>query len=535
MHRALYRKWRPQVFSDVCGQNQITDILQYEVANGKTSHAYLFCGSRGTGKTTCAKILAKAVNCLSPVNGNPCNACTACRAIDAGIATDVVEMDAASNTSVDNVRDIKEEIVYSPAELKCRVYIIDEVHMLSTSAFNALLKTLEEPPPHVMFILATTELQKLPTTVISRCQRFDFRRISSDVIVSRLMTIAAGENIGLTEDAARVIARAAQGGMRDAISLFELCAGLSDKIDAPLAVSTLGIDGRESLSACIRAVAEKDYPTIYETIRKIVMSSRDLSVFWQELIDYYRDMMIAKTTPAAKAYLDLTDGELSDLIENAKRFPMATLVYHSRCLEDAMYAMQRAGFSKRSTAELALTRMCDPRLSVSAEALAARIDKLERDVMTLRAGGSAPYTETTATDNRKDVPKKSGSDTPRETVVSEEKKPSPGDDGAVFRPFPHWNEVIENVARTRPQIVRFLETAKAYMRKNGDCLLRVKMGLGANILRREENLNLVRGICAEVAGDSVRSGTFTIETADTPSSGTVVDELLEALGDSGNP
>ena len=231
-YKALYRKWRPVDFDDVCGQDRITDILKYEVANDKVSHAYLFCGSRGTGKTSCAKILAKAVNCENPQNGNPCNRCEACRSIDSGIATDVIEMDAASNNGVDNVRNLKDEISFTPALLKYRVYIIDEVHMMSGQAFNALLKTLEEPPTYVVFILATTEFNKLPTTIVSRCQRFDFRRISSDVIVDRLMRISKEEGIDLTEEGARLIARASRGGMRDAVSLLELCAGSKQLIDS---------------------------------------------------------------------------------------------------------------------------------------------------------------------------------------------------------------------------------------------------------------------------------------------------------------
>ena len=230
-YRALYRKWRPRDFDDVCGQDGITDILKYEVANNRLSHAYLFCGSRGTGKTSCAKILAKAVNCENPRNGNPCNCCESCKSIDSGIATDVIEMDAASNNGINDVRDMQDEIAFTPALLKYRVYIIDEVHMMSGQAFNALLKTLEEPPTYVAFILATTEYHKLPTTIVSRCQRFDFKRISTDVIMSRLLEISKNEGIDITEDAARVIARVSRGGMRDAISLLELCAGANTKID----------------------------------------------------------------------------------------------------------------------------------------------------------------------------------------------------------------------------------------------------------------------------------------------------------------
>ena len=244
MHQALYRKWRPQVFDDVCGQEHITSILKYETENNRFSHAYLFCGSRGTGKTTCAKILAKAVNCESPVNGSPCNKCASCRSIDAGVATDVLEMDAASNNGVDNIRDIRDEVVYSPSALKYRVYIVDEVHMLSGNAFNALLKTLEEPPSHVVFILATTELQKLPSTIISRCQRFDFRRISTDVLVDRLAFISDKEGIEYETDALRVIARLARGGMRDAISLLELCAGTRRKVTVDVVDETVGSGGR---------------------------------------------------------------------------------------------------------------------------------------------------------------------------------------------------------------------------------------------------------------------------------------------------
>ena len=261
MHQALYRKWRPHTFEEVYGQDHITSILKYEVANSKFSHAYLFCGSRGTGKTTCAKILAKAVNCLSPENGNPCGKCSACLSIDAGSETDILEMDAASNNGVDNIRDIRDEVVYSPSNLKYRVYIIDEVHMLSASAFNALLKTLEEPPEHVVFILATTELHKLPATIISRCQRFDFRRIATTVLKDHLLRIAKAENIDIDESAALILAKQAQGGMRDAISLLDLCAGSRERIDDALVYRTVGSSGRENMLKVVRAIAEKDYDT----------------------------------------------------------------------------------------------------------------------------------------------------------------------------------------------------------------------------------------------------------------------------------
>ena len=386
MHRALYRTWRPRTFDEVCGQEHITDILKYQVANGRISHAYLFCGSRGTGKTSSAKILAKAVNCLHPMDGNPCNECAACRSIDAGTATDVIEMDAASNNGVDNVRDLKEEIVYMPAELKYRVYIIDEVHMMSASAFNALLKTLEEPPTYVMFILATTEFSKLPATIVSRCQRFDFRRIPTEVIMGRLQKIAEAEGITLTPDGARMIARTAQGGMRDAVSLLELCGGTHTTIDDRLVSGLLGAGDRTTMFKTAEAILQKDYPAIYATVDDIVMSSGDLGGFFQSLSEVFRDLIVEKTVPDAKAYLDLTDSEDERLRAMAADAPLARLYYISRQIEEVQPALQKTGIARRAAAEIALTRMCDARLGTTPEAMLARIEELEREVKKLRVG-----------------------------------------------------------------------------------------------------------------------------------------------------
>lgn len=397
MHRALYRTWRPKTFDEVCGQEHITDILKYQVATGKISHAYLFCGSRGTGKTSSAKILAKAVNCLHPIDGNPCNECAACRSIDAGTATDVIEMDAASNNGVDNVRDLKEEIVYMPAELRYRVYIIDEVHMMSASAFNALLKTLEEPPAYVMFILATTEFAKLPATIVSRCQRFDFRRIPTEVIMGRLQTIAATEGMTLTPDGARMIARTAQGGMRDAVSLLELCGGTHTEITDELVASLLGAGNRATLFATAEAILGKDYPAIYRTVDDIVMSSGDLAGFFTSLSEVFRDLIVEKTVPDAKNYLDLTDSEDERLRAIAADVPLARLYYISRQIEEVQPSLQKTGIARRAAAEIALTRMCDARLGTTPEAMLARIEDLEREVKKLRVGAlTAPSASVTA-------------------------------------------------------------------------------------------------------------------------------------------
>ncbi len=444
MHQALYRKWRPQSFSDVCGQDHITAILRYGVENKKTSHAYLFTGSRGTGKTTCAKILAKAVNCESPENGNPCGKCPSCLAADNGSCIDIVEMDAASNNGVDDIRQIRDEVEYLPAELSKKVYIIDEVHMLSASAFNALLKTLEEPPAHVMFILATTELQKIPATILSRCQRFDFRRISSDVIAARLEHIASAEGIDLDHEAAFMLAHLAQGGMRDAISLLELCSGENKPVTATVVEEIAGTGGRDAITKVLNAVCDKDYDTIFGEIGKMFMSSKDLAVFWQDLIGFYRDMLVVKTTKGSRDYLDLSEKQYCELMEIAGRFAAETLIYHAKLLDEALVSMRMSNSSKRLIAEMTLVRMCDERFSASNEALASRLTLLEDKLK------SGAYRISAA-------PEPSATSRPDGNPA--EKAPAPADDSAKpdtstkdasdeapvkkeYRQLPYWAEFV---------------------------------------------------------------------------------------------
>ena len=393
LHQALYRKWRPKAFSDVCGQEHITSVLSWQVENHKLSHAYLFCGSRGTGKTTCAKILAKAANCPNTVKGNPCNACEVCAEIDSGRSLEVLEMDAASNTGVDYIRDIREEVIFTPSAMGTRVYIIDEVHMLSEGAFNALLTTLEEPPEGVIFILATTEMQEIPATILSRCQRFDFRRISLQTIIDRLTVIAASEDIALTPDGARLIARLAQGGMRDAISLLELCAGEGKAVTAESVSAAAGVCGRTQVSEAVAAIAKRNFSKMLSQIATMYRSSIDLSVFFSDLITYYRDMMVQKALKITAAsgqvpgeVLDYSDSELIELIDNASAFSYQTLLYHVKLLEDAYLSMHR-GEDKRVVAEMTLLRLCSEAFGDSPEALSARIATLEEKLTQLIAGG----------------------------------------------------------------------------------------------------------------------------------------------------
>lgn len=522
-YKALYRKWRPRDFDDVSGQNAITDILKYEVANNKTSHAYLFCGSRGTGKTSCAKILAKAVNCENSRDGNPCNMCDACRSIDLGTATDVIEMDAASNNGVDNVRDMKDEIAFTPALLKYRVYIIDEVHMMSGSAFNALLKTLEEPPTYVIFILATTELHKLPTTIVSRCQRFDFRRISTANIVARLTKIAAEENIDLTDEGARVIARVARGGMRDALSLLELCAGSQRTVDSELVFDTVGSGNRDGAYKLIRAILDRDFAAVYSTVGEVVEKSGDISVFWQELIDSYRDIMVVKNSDLAKDYLDLTDTEYEMLRTLAEKFTPARLAFHTSILEGAMADMQRAFNAKRSIAEIALTRMCDAKSALTPEALALRVDELERELQLLKLGGALPNVP--REDAVKVLPEVKVDPPMTETEKRTPPEEKPKENSAAVR-YAGWRTVLERINVLKPALSVQFMNSEAYMKPDGVFLIRMNQFFAKMLSSNEQNINILCGIIAEVEGKNVKDIKLLVEPIGTTGTGDLQDELV---------
>ncbi len=542
MHQALYRKWRPKTFDDVCGQEHITSVLRYEIKNGAPSHAYLFCGSRGTGKTTCAKILAKAVNCLDPQNGSPCGKCAACLSIDNGSATDVLEMDAASNNGVENIRDIRDEVVYTPSSLRYRVYIVDEVHMLSTSAFNALLKTLEEPPAHVIFILATTELHKLPATIVSRCQRFDFRRIAAPVLAARISYIAKEENIKLDPAAAERIARMAQGGMRDAISLLELCAGGGREIDTETVDEMMGSVGREGMLALVGAVADANYDAIFGAIHEAVSASRDLAVFWQDLIGVYRDMLVMKTTENAARYLDLADAEAAEISALAARFKKGTLLAHCRLLEDALFAMQKANAVKRMVAELTLVRMCDPRLDTSAEGLVARVEKLEDAALTgAFSAASAVNTEKTPAAKEtadtvtppsvapavQETEKKPAVPKPQAAPVSAQK---PANGGRILTRMRGFVNCVARIARENAMLASFLGDARAFLDEQQRVVVVLPNSFAEMMLEQSGGRDVLRhALCLELQRE-VHDRDLLIETADAPTAknDTVIDDILSA-------
>lgn len=384
MYQALYRKYRPQTFDDVVGQMAVTQTLKTQLQSGRLSHAYLFTGSRGTGKTTSAKILAKAVNCENPQDGNPCNCCKACVAIDSGSCMDVLEIDAASNNGVDNVRDLRDDAIYTPSQVKMRVYIIDEVHMLSISAFNALLKIIEEPPEHLLFILATTELHKVPATILSRCQRFSFRRISQEDIAARLQYVAYQENIDLDDSAARVLARLADGAMRDGLSLLDQCASATDgELTADRVYSCLGIAGIMECGKLMQYISEHDTGNALALVDRFYAEGKDMGALLDEMACLTRDFMILKTAP--KEGIAMLSGVASDdeVKMLAQKFSSGELARMMDIIQQTAVGFTR-NTSRRMDAELCVVKLCQPELSLDADAVNSRITRLEE----LIKGGS---------------------------------------------------------------------------------------------------------------------------------------------------
>lgn len=378
VYQALYRKWRPQTFDEVIGQKHITDTLKSQVKTGRLSHAYIFIGTRGTGKTTCARILAKAVNCEHPVDGNPCGKCPACIGITEGSVMDVVEMDAASNNKVDNVRALREEAIFSPAAVKKRVYIIDEVHMLTTSAFNALLKILEEPPEHLMFILATTELQKVPATILSRCQRHSFHRLETSEIAEHLEYVAGKEKCSLSHDAADLIARLAEGGLRDAMSILDQCSAY-DTIDVDTVYNTMGLAGNRQIARMLESILAHDTEAAITSFSSMWMDGKDPGTFLKELSGLLRDIMIIKVAPKTGGSLTTGGYDRPLLSGFASKMTTEEIISAAETVQHAISELREAG-NPRTVAELCLISLCGSTSGDSIHALKARISRLEEDI-----------------------------------------------------------------------------------------------------------------------------------------------------------
>ena len=382
MYQALYRKWRPRTFDDVVGQAHITDTLKRQVETGRLSHAYLFTGTRGTGKTTCAKILSRAVNCEHPVNGNPCNQCPSCLGIENGSILDVLELDAASNNGVDQVRALRDEAVYTPAAVRKRVYIVDEVHMLSTAAFNALLKILEEPPAHLMFILATTELHKVPATIKSRCQQFSFKRILPGDIAARLAYVARQEGLELRGEGAELLARLADGGLRDALSLLDQCAIPDGPIGVQEVLDALGLAGNLETAHLMEQIGAGDTAAALETLARLYGAGKEVGSLLGELSALTRDLLVRKTAPKGGAAL-LTGGYDENTMRRLSNlFQTPRLAQMLGVLQSTIADLSRSG-NRRTDAELCLIRLCDPVLDESMAGINARLSRVEE----LLAGG----------------------------------------------------------------------------------------------------------------------------------------------------
>lgn len=484
MYQVLYRKYRPRVFSDVYGQDHVTSTLKNEIQNGRVSHAYLFTGSRGTGKTTCAKILAKAVNCEHNVNGEPCNECEVCKGLDNGSIYDVVEIDAASNNGVDNIRELRDETNYAPSRGKYRVYIIDEVHMLSTGAFNALLKTLEEPPAHVIFILATTEVHKLPATILSRCQRFDFKRIQPETMAVRLKEVAGIEGLELDDDAAILIARIADGALRDGLSVLDQCAGRSKSITASLVSEVAGLAGREAMYRLSDCVANRDSNSAMSIISDLYQNSFDMERLCVEMINHFRNLLVAKTVRKSRELIICTDDEYNTIIEASKGFSVESIVFALDLLQSTLVKI-KGGATARIEMEMVFIKLCEPKMEESIASLLDRISRLENAVK----GGTVVQTAPVKTEVSEPTPI-------QPQVTNEEPEPEPElaepdsvqedtavDESAPVEPtqpapqqtapapssnetveFMQWGEFMDVLHRTNIPLFGVLNGSKGYVR-----------------------------------------------------------------------
>ena len=490
MYQVLYRKYRPKVFSDVYGQDHVTSTLKNEIKNGRVSHAYLFTGSRGTGKTTCAKILAKAVNCEHNVDGEPCNECEVCKGLDNGSIYDVVEIDAASNNGVDNIRELRDETNYAPSRGKYRVYIIDEVHMLSTGAFNALLKTLEEPPAHVIFILATTEVHKLPATILSRCQRFDFKRIQPETMAVRLKEVAGLEGLGLDDDAAVLIARIADGALRDGLSILDQCAGRSKEINSDLVSEVAGLAGREAMYKLSDCIANSDSNTAMSIISDLYQNSFDMERLCVEMINHFRNFLVAKTVRKSRELITCTDDEYNTILEASKEFTVESIVFALDLFQNTLVTI-KGGASARIEVEMAFIKLCEPKMDESIASLLDRVSKLENaiksgvKVQPTQTAVPAPKEEYISKDEPKPQPKAEPTPVPMpepeptpveeeplvqeqqpvvETPPVEHKTAPPVANPNETVEFTQWGDFMDVLHRTNIPLFGVLSGSKGYVR-----------------------------------------------------------------------
>ncbi len=493
MYKALYRKYRPMTFDDVVSQPHITTTLRNQLVSGKTAHAYLFTGSRGTGKTTCARILAKALNCLHPVDGNPCLECEICRDADENALSDIIEIDAASNNGVDDVRDLRDGAVYTAERCKYKVYIIDEVHMLSKEAFNALLKIMEEPPPHVKFILATTEIHKVLPTILSRCQRYDFRRILPKDITERLMYVAEQENIALDRDAAELIAKTADGGMRDALSLLDQCIAFSENVTLDIVSGAAGIAGREPVFDILEAAADNDAAKAVGVIDKLYNMSKDMQKLCDELIAQLRNVMMAKAVPENTDLLVCMPNEIERIKVLAEKLSLEEIMAKLDILQACNERIARVS-AKRVEMEMCLLKLCTAQQSVQGGAAAstellAKIDMLEQKLASQSPQPVQPVQQ----------PSPRPAEPPKVSVSYAAQAEQPKFDVADFRPAEKWTEILEAFAEICPSASgaltgSYAEEAHGYMR------ITTENNFFISLMKKQENFDKLKEAITRVMG-----------------------------------
>lgn len=553
MYRVLYRKWRPAVFTDVSGQEHITSTLQNEVSSGRLNHAYLFTGSRGTGKTTCAKILAKAVNCLNPQNGNPCGECEICKGIDDGSILDIVEMDAASNRKIDDIRQIIDEVQFKPAKCKYRVYIVDEVHMLTTEAFNALLKTLEEPPEHVIFILATTEVHKLPQTIRSRCQRFDFHRIPPKAIADRVEYVVSQENAEITESAALMLASVADGALRDALSLLDSCLAVSSHIDEEVVRNAAGLVSKTYLFELATAIINKNPTRSLEIIDRLYSESKDMARLCDELVEHFRALMLIKTIKNPRDILIMSDDEFEQAVTQSDYLSLADIVFYMDVLSRAYQRMGR-GTGDRTELEMALVKLSATELDGTVEALTARVTALEKAVkrgITVNYAQSAQQSVQAEAAQSASVPNaQTEVEEPFAKPEPEHKKapvakPAPEVKPVVQRasvnldelydnavPFTRWVEVVNSLKSVSRSIAAAFAGSTAY--ESGNYLLiDTNNELAFDLLRQNGRRAEIKSALLELTGKNYSLGPYKRSTPKKEEKTDPLNSLVQSLEGSG--
>ncbi len=535
MYQVLYRKWRPKIFDDVAGQPQVTITLKNELQSGRINHAYLFTGSRGTGKTSCAKIMAKALNCLNPKEGNPCGECELCRGIDDGSVMDIAEIDAASNNSVDNVRNIIEEASFNPAKAKYRVYIIDEVHMLSVGAFNALLKTLEEPPTHVVFILATTEVHKIPATILSRCQRFDFHRITPEAIAQRLLFVAEQEGLTLEDNAALLIASVSDGAMRDALSLLDRCASTDKNITVNVVQNTAGLTGHDYLFSITDCIIRKDTGAILAIIEQLYNESKDMGRLCYELIEHFRNLMMIKTLNKTTTLLTFSDEEKTKMKTQTDMLTLENILYATDILQSGYDKISR-GMNKRIEMELSLIKLTAPELDISVSALLDRISTLERAVKrgisvnisqvsetdndNTNSENFSPSIENKPQENQRNIPRPMGKTMDYDDIVK----------NAVL--MKDWSEVLKVLKSHSITMATAFKNTKAYI--SGDyILIDSDNELTFKRLKQPEERERMRKAVLEVTGRVYRLGPYKKSGEQSVQPKDAMTELLDTARNSG--